>query len=124
MAYDEKFRMRAVTFKDNGHTFKELKETFGICSHSYYGWKKNKKATGFFAPKSEKKTRKRKIDPEELKSAIEEKPDAYLRELAEKFNCSTTAVHKRLEQLKITYKKRHLPIRRNPKKTEQIISKD
>ena len=105
MAYDEKFRARAVAFKDNGHTFEQLKETFGICSHSYYKWKQNKELTNFFVPKTEKATRKRKINPEELKSAIEEKPDAYLRELAEKFNCSTTAVHKRLKQLKITYKK-------------------
>jgi len=105
MAYDEKFRARAVAFKDNGHTFEQLEETFGICSHSYYKWKKNKETTGFFTPKTEKTTRKRKIDPEELKLAIKEKPDAYLRELAEKFNCSTTAVHKRLKQLKITYKK-------------------
>jgi transposase len=105
MAYDEKFRERAVVFKDNGHTFEQLKEAFGICCHSYYKWKKNKKTTGFFVPKTEKVTRKRKINPEELKLAIKEKPDAYLRELAEKFNCSTSAVHKRLEQLKITYKK-------------------
>jgi transposase len=105
MAYDEKYRARAVAFKDSGHTFEQLKKAFGTCSHSYYKWKQNKESTGFFVPKTEKATRKRKISPEELKLAIEEKPDAYLREPAEKFNCSTTAVHKRLEQLKITNKK-------------------
>jgi transposase len=105
MAYDERFRARAVEYKDGGHTFKQLKEVFGICSATYYEWRKNKEITGFYTPKNERRTRKRKIDPEELKSAVEEKPDTYLREFAEKFNCSITAVHKRLKQLKITYKK-------------------
>ena len=105
MAYDEKFRARAVEFKDKGHTFKELKEIFGTGSYSYYKWKKSKETKGFYVVKNEKATRKRKIDPEELISAIEEKPDSYLRELAQRFNCSITAVHKRLKQLKITCKK-------------------
>jgi transposase len=105
MAYDEKYRARAVAFKDNGHTFEQLKEVFGIHSAAYYRWVKNKAMTGFYAPKSGKRTRKRKIDPVELKSTVEEKPDIYLRELAEKFDCSTTAVYKRLQQLKITKKK-------------------
>jgi transposase len=105
MAYDEKFIARAVDFKDRGHTFKQLKETFGICSYSYYKWKRMKERTGCYVLKSEKATRKRKIDSEELILAVKEKPDSYLRELAQKFNCSTVAVHKRLKQLKITYKK-------------------
>ncbi|GHV57014.1 hypothetical protein FACS1894216_21350 [Synergistales bacterium] len=105
MAYDEKFRAHAVAFKDGGHTFKQLKEVFGICSAAYYEWREKKETTGVYVPPCGKQTRKRKIDPEELKSAVEEKPDAYLRELAEKFNCSTTAVHNRLKQLKITPKK-------------------
>ena len=106
MAYEEKYRAQAVLYKDSGHTFKQLREIFKIDSSTYYEWKENKEATGFYVPpKTQKAIRKRKINLEELKLAIEEKPDAYLRELAEKFNCSTTAVHKRLKQLKITYKK-------------------
>ena len=65
-------------------------------------------------PKTQKATRKRKITLEELELAIEEKPYAYFRGLAEKFNCSTTAVHKCLKQVKITYKKR-LHILKNQK---------
>lgn len=125
MAYDEKYRAQAVSYKDSGHTFKQLKEIFKITSFTYYEWKKNKETTGFYVrPKIGKATRKRKINPEELKLAIEEKPDAYLRELAEKFNCSINAIHKRLKQLKITYKKRHLPIRKNLKSIELSISRN
>jgi transposase len=119
MAYDEKFRARAVAFKNKGHTFEELKEVFGIFSHTYYKWQKNKEKTGFYAPKSEKRTRKRKIDPEELKLAVKEKPDVYLRELAEKFECSLASVHNRLIQLGITLKKRRLLILKNLKGRER-----
>ena len=30
MAHDEKYRARAVSFKDAGHSFDELRETFGV----------------------------------------------------------------------------------------------
>lgn len=102
MAYDEKFRERAVAYKDNGHT-RQLKEAFGISSRTYYNWKKNKEIAGLFVLKVEQRTRKRKINPEELIAAVKEKPDIYLWELAEKFN-SVNAIHKRLKQLKITKK--------------------
>ena len=35
---------------------------------------------------------KRKIDKDKLKQAIQQNPDAYLRELAEKFNCAVSAI--------------------------------
>jgi transposase len=119
MAYDEKFRERAVAFKDSGHTFKELKKVFGIFSAVYYKWEKNKEITGFYAPKKSKQTRKRKIEPEKLRLAITENPDAYLRELAEMFGSSITSIHNRLIQLGITLKKRHLPIQKNLRKRER-----
>jgi len=34
MAYDERFRIKAVEYKDSGKTFAELKEVFGITSRS------------------------------------------------------------------------------------------
>ena len=99
MAYDEKFRRRAVEYKDSGRTFKQLKEVFGITSRSYYEWRKNKETTGFYVlPKTGKLTRKRKVDPDELKRIVEEKPDLFLYEIAENFNCSAVAMHKRLEK--------------------------
>jgi transposase len=123
MAYDEKFRARAVAYKDSGHSFKELQEAFGITPHSYYQWKNDKEHSGLYVPKKEKRIRERKINPETLKAAVAKKPDACLRELAAQFHCSTTAVHKRLAQLKITCKKRPLPIRKNPQKPEPSIWK-
>ena len=76
MAYDEKYRQRAVEYKDNGHTFKQLKEAFGISSSTYYKWRENKRKTGYYvAPKEGPATRKGKVDPDLLKKIVEEKPD-------------------------------------------------
>jgi transposase len=113
MAYSVDYKQRAVAYKGEGHTFKELYEAFKIPSTTYYEWKRRLEK-GVLGLKV-KQTRRRKIDPEELKRVVKEKPDAYLREIAEKFDCSTTAVHKRLEAMKITYKKRHLPTQKNPR---------
>lgn len=112
MAYSKDYRVAAIAYKQNGHTFKELKEVFKITPRTYYQWvEKMEKGTDVKL----KQTRKRKIDPDELKKAIEEKPDAYLRELSKLFNCSTTAVHNRLVSLGITYKKRRSPTRKSPR---------
>jgi predicted DNA-binding protein YlxM (UPF0122 family) len=44
---------------------------------------------------------------------IHENPDAYLSEIADEFNCSTTAVLKALKKLNITRKKRLLHTKNN-----------
>jgi transposase len=83
---------------------------------TYYNWKDLLERTGrikYIPPPS----RKRKIDSEALKRAAEEKPDSYLRELAEIFDCSLQAIDKKLKKLGITLKKRRLPIPRNQRKS-------
>jgi transposase len=104
MAYSADYRKAAIDYKRAGHTFKELKEVLAITPRTYYQWVKNLEMSGKVKVEI-KQTRKRKIDPDQLKKAVEEKPDAYLRELSEIFNCSITAVRKRLVQLRFTYKK-------------------
>jgi hypothetical protein len=39
----------------------------------------------------------------DYRKAVEEKPDAYLRELSKQFNCSTTAIYNRLVQIGFAY---------------------
>ena len=102
--------------------FRTIKKVFKITPRTYYQWIELQEKTGSLKFRNAKK-RQRKIDPEKLKQALEEKPDAYLRELAAKFNVSEVAIHKQLKKLKITYKKRRLPTPRNPKQTEQPTSK-
>ena len=125
MGYCEKYRKAAVEYKDNCHTFAELKATFKISSSTYYRWVAYKEEFGSFVPPREGKfTRKGKIDPELLKKAYEEKPDAYLREIAAKFGVSVAAVHKREKTLNLTLKKRRLPTQKKTREKEPSTSKN
>ena len=117
--YSKDYRKQAVAYKDKGHSFNELKEAFGIPPETYYIWKERLE-NGYYDIKIVRE-RKRKIDKAELKRAIAEKPDAYLRELAEKFECSETAVFYALEKLKITRKKSLLPITKSPRRNVRSI---
>ena len=47
---------------------------------------------------------------------VSEKPDAFLKEYAESFNCTPVAIFYALEDLDITRKKNLSPITKNPKK--------
>jgi transposase-like protein len=96
-----------------------LREAFGIPAQTYYQWKR-KLQNGYYEIKIVRE-RKRKIGKEELKQAVAEKPDAYLRELAEKFGCTESAVFHALERLKITRKKSVLPTTKNPKRNVRNI---
>jgi transposase len=112
MAYSIDFIKRAVAYKQEGHTLKQLQEAFGIPAETYYDWK-NKLENGFEFGVKAKNERNRKIDKEALKQAVADKPDAFLWEYAEQFNCSPVAIFNALEKLNITLKKRHLPIMKN-----------
>ncbi len=120
MAYSEDFRKAAVEYKDKGHTFADLKEAYGITNKTYDDWKKLYEETGSYA-KREVVRKPKKIELERLRKAIEEKPDAYLYELAELFKCSEQAVFYALKKLRITYKKRHIHTPKNLKKSERSI---
>jgi transposase len=121
MAYSIDYKKRALAYKDEGHTFKELFEAFKIPSATYYDWK-DKHERGILDVKI-KRTRNRKVDPAKLKKVVEEQPDLYLRELAAIFDVSETAIHKRLKNLNITVKKRRSPTPKNPKRTERNSSR-
>jgi transposase-like protein len=121
MAYSRDFKERAVAFKQDGHTFKQLKEAFGIPSETFYDWKK-KLEIGYYDMRI-KRERKRKIDKEKLKQAVAEKPDAFLRELAEQFNCTATAVFYALEKINVTRKKRLVRFRKNKNRNDKGIGR-
>jgi len=119
MAYSKDFVKRAVAYKQEGHTFKQFQQAFGICSQSYYQWVEKLK-NGHFDVKI-KRQRARKIDKELLKKAVADKPDAFLSELAKPFGCTVQAVFYMLRKLNITYKKRPSPIRKNQKNNAASI---
>jgi transposase len=104
MAYSADYRKAAIAFKQAGHTFKELGEAFKITPRTYYQWIEILETSG--SVKIEiRRTRRGKIDPDALKKAVEEKPDAYLRELSNMLGCAPSSVYRRLVSLGLTYKK-------------------
>ena len=105
------YRKRAVEYKDEGHTFKQLRDAFSIPSETYYDWKE-KFDSGYYENPI-KRERKRKIDKEKLKQAVADRPDAFLKEYAEQFGCTAAAVFYALEKLDITRKKSLSPITKN-----------
>jgi transposase len=119
MAYSIDYKKRAVAYKQEGHTFKQLREAFGIPSETYYNWKE--KLESNYYEKKIKRERFRKIDREKLREAVDKNPDAFLYELAELFECSPPAIFYMLEKMNITLKKRPLPITNNPKRSARNI---
>jgi transposase len=115
MAYSADYRKAAIAFKQAGHTFREPGEAFKITPQTYYQWIEILKTSGCVKVEI-KRTRRGKIDPDALKKAVEEKPDTYLCELSRMFDCSPSSVYRRLVSPGLTYKKRPLPARKNPKR--------
>jgi transposase len=123
MSYSKDFKLSAVTFRTKGHSLAEVEEAYGIGRQTLGVWQKAAN-NGTLGEKKIQIRKPRKINLEELKKVVEERPDLYLPELAKMFECSTTAVQKRLDNLNITLKKRRLPIPKNPKKSEQNFSNE
>jgi transposase len=90
-------------------------EAFGVDSKRYYSWKKQLEETGSLECRAPKE-RKGKINKQELARLLEEHPDWYLREFAEKFHVCLQAIDKMFKKLGVTRKKKLLPIRKNRKK--------
>jgi transposase len=99
MAYSKDFRRRVIDYLQEGHTNEELQETFKVYPSTVHRWIKLEKTTGSLKPKYPE-TREMKIDLEKLKQAVEEKSDAYLPELALKFNCTRQAIFYALKKLR------------------------
>jgi len=104
MAYDIKYRRRAIDYWSEGNSKRKTAELFKVSTFTLQQWKSKLKETGTLAPKKRKETW-RKIDPVKLKKYVEEHPDAYLREIAAEFDCSIHAVEKALARLNISRKK-------------------
>ena len=106
MNYDIKYRLRAIEYWDEGHSKKETAEVFKVNLSTLYRWKSRLKETGKLESKKGIQPW-RKIDPSKLMKILDERPDAYLKELSAEFDCSEVAIFKALKRLKISRKKNH-----------------
>jgi transposase len=114
MAYDNKFKLLVIKYKDEGHTFAEMHEAFGVGSRRYYVWKKEFEETGTFE-KHYPATHPGKIDPVKLLELVAAHPDWYLYEFAREFGVCEQAIQKRFVKLNITRKKKLLLMPKSPK---------
>ena len=105
MSYDIKYRLRAIDYWSETKSKRKTAEVFKVSTSTLQKWKSKLKENGTLTPKKRVETW-RKIEPDKLKKYIEEKPDAYLREIADEFKCAISAVERALAKLKITRKKR------------------
>jgi transposase len=104
MAYSIDFRKRAIEYMDEGHTGKEMYETFKIWPSTVARWRKLLEKNNSLKPEY-RETRNRKIDVKKLERVLERKPDMTLPEIAKIFDCTKQAVHAALKKAKITLKK-------------------
>ena len=104
MAYSEDLRKKVIEYVNEGHTLESAQKVFKVGLATIKRWKKQYVETGKLNKKPLERGFK-KLDPEKLLAYINERPDAYLSEIAETFKCSVEAVRKALKRLKITRKK-------------------
>lgn len=105
MSYPEKYRIRTLEYRREGHTLEQTSRVFKIAVITIREWEKQLREEGNLRKHPVKRPFK-KIDPEKLEQYVKANPDAYLREIASIFKCSETAISKALKRLKITRKKR------------------
>ena len=55
MSYSKDYRMSAIEYKKNKHTFKEMKKVFKITPRTYYKWVKNLENNASFHPQKKLK---------------------------------------------------------------------
>ena len=106
MSYDTKYRHRAISYWNEGHSIRATAEVFKVGTTTLQNWKKQLEATGSLEPKT-RITTWRKIEPGRLGEYLEQHPDAYLKEMAEEFGCSEVAIWKALRRIKVTRKKNY-----------------
>ena len=111
MSYSIDLREKVVAFVDSGSSVIKAAEIFQIGTTTIHSWRVKKKAEGNLGNKPLNRPHK-KISPEVLRALIAARPDMYLREIAEEFNCCTNAISKALRRLNITRKKRVQPTER------------
>ena len=123
MAYDKKFRLRVIKYKDAGHTFKEVYEAFGVYSNRYYAWKKQLAQTGSLEYHTAKE-HKGKIDKATLIELSREHSGWFLREYAAYFNVREQAERKMFVKLGITRKKKTFTYsQKSAEKREEYLKK-
>jgi transposase len=104
MAYSTDARQMALNYHMNGHTLEETSKELGIGISTLTRWKRQFSETGN-VEKAPLERQPRKFLDDELRSYVQEKPFATLKEIAKEFGGSKTGAFKALKRLNITLKR-------------------
>jgi transposase len=83
MAYSYDLRKKALDYIEKGKSKEEASQIFGVTARSIFNWIKRKEQRRL-APNKTRKRRPNKIEGEKLKAYLQENPDSYLKEIAER----------------------------------------
>lgn len=118
MTYSYDLRKKALDYIEKGGSKVEASQIFGVTVQTLINWVKRKYA-GKLMPSASREKKSQKLEAEKLKTYIEKHPDRYLREIAEEFGVTITAVFYACKRLKITLKKRRPSIEKGMKRKEK-----
>lgn len=104
MAYSVELKQKALDYLDDCGSINQVATAFGVDRSTIRAWVK-KKQSGNLSHCSGG-YRYSKINKQRLLEFMQNKPDAYLYEIAQEFDCSSVAVFKTLKRMNITLKKR------------------
>jgi len=116
MTYSIDFRKKVLKIKDKeGLSFSEAAQRFGISRAAIFRWSKNLKSHH---------TRNKpwkKLSKEALKKDIEQFPDSYSRERAERLGISGSGIKYAMRRLGISYKKNSKPSKGGSRKKIYVL---
>jgi transposase len=105
MAYPKKYRQRVLEFIEEGNTQQEAAKIFKVSRSTIQDWQRLRAKTGDLE-KRELNRKASKYCPVKLRQIVEQEPDLYLFEIAEKFEGGTiSGVHAALKREKLPLKK-------------------
>lgn len=120
--YSLDLRERVLKYLEENDDKLKASQLFQVGIATVYRWVARKKRTGSVEPIKRKYTYK-KIDEQKLRAHVEQNPDDFLSEIADRFNVTVPAIFYALKRLKITRKKRHHSTRSEVKKQELCLQK-
>ncbi len=119
MTYPLSFRKKILKIKEKEElSFSEVGKRFGISKAAIFRWSKN------LEPKKHRNKKWSKIDVVELRKDIEEYPDSYCYERAQRLGASTTGIRDAQYRLGVSYKKNTKSSKSGSRKKIYILPKD
>jgi len=115
MAYSLDFRQHVMKMKAQlGLSYQKTSDRFGVSIQSLFRWAQRIEPCTSYAPYV------KKLDPNDLLKDVEQYPDAYQRERAERLGVSESAIWQALKKLNISRKKKLTTSKSRPSKTSRV----